>query len=217
MMIYTWDNIVVKHAHLYGSQCNPLLHSAPTHYGHSGPLFLGAPLSPDPLKDCPARCHLRWLRRCLLGAQILKKNTVKSLDIYKAYRQIIIRAYRELRQRTWQHHGVHGNRAELVPLNSRGWSCLCSSRSHRLRIRESLRWLTSATPYWLSGEKDAKMHYCPGKASIFFKDSTYMRWLWYTQTHPLAIDGINHNEKRHAKQKKDSNSSLFKWEKQSQH
>lgn len=216
MMIYAWDNIVVKYAHLYGSQCNPLLHSAPTHYGHSGPLFPGAPLSLDPLKDCPARCHLRWLKRCLLGAQIKKKKHIQDSGYYKVYRQIIIRAYRELRQRTWQHHGVHGNRAELVPLNSRGWSCRCSSLSHRLRIRESLRWPTSAKPYWLSGEKTQNA--LLSRKSIHILKKQYIHAVALIHTNTSAGHWWNKSQwEKACKATKDSNSGLFKWEKQSEH
>lgn len=66
-----WSTCETTYAHLYGSQCNPLLHSAPTRYEHSEPLSLGD----CPLMDCPAHCHLRWLKRCLWGAQIKKTHS----------------------------------------------------------------------------------------------------------------------------------------------
>ena len=174
-----WNSRVVKYAHLYGSQCNPLLHSAPTHSERYEPLFLGTLLSPDPLMDCPAHCHLGWLKRCLLGAQ--NQKTLKFLDTHKVYKQIIIGAYRVLRQRTWQHRGVHGNRAEPVPLSSRGWSCLCSSLSHRLRIRGSPRWPMSATPYWLSGENMQNV--------LWYRKSTHI----LEKEHIHAVVQINTN------------------------
>lgn len=190
---------MIRYAHLYGSQCNLLLHSAPTRYGHSEPPSLGMPLSPDPPMDCPARCHLRWLKHCLSCAHITKPDSrfwifIKSAKLW----QIIFGAYQVLRQRTWQHRGVHGNRAEPAPLSSRGWSCRCSSLSHRPRIRGSLHWPMSATPYWLSGGNTQKGVIAKGK-HLWLKYSRFMQWIWYRQTHPLVTDETNHDEKRHAK------------------
>lgn len=161
-------------SHLYGSQCNPLLHSALTRYEHSEPPSLGVPLSPGPPMDCPARFHLRWLKRCLLRAQITKPDSrflifIKSAKVW----QNIIGAYLVLRQRTWQHRGVHGNRAAPAPLSSRGWSCRCSSLSHRPHIRGSLRWPMSATPYWLSGENTQRCDGQREESAFFFKKTQH--------------------------------------------
>lgn len=197
-MIHMWDNIVLKYAHLYGSQCNPLLHSAPTHYERFEPLFLGAPLSPDPLKDCPAHCHLRWLKRCLLGAQIKKTHSRFWIFIkYTGKLSLVPTGYwdKELDSITVSMetelslcHWAVGDEATGALL----WAIVTVYVDHsagRCR-RHLIGWV----------EKMCKMRYCPGKASIFLKYSTYMRWFWYTQTHPLAIDEIKHDEKRHAKQ-----------------
>lgn len=62
-------------AHLCGSRCTPLLHSAPTRSEHSGPPSLGALWSPAPLMDCPAHCRLGWPAHCL---SCTKKKHVKD-------------------------------------------------------------------------------------------------------------------------------------------